>query len=1209
MNLSSKLVAALTALLMAVILVSPGSAAQSPTVTSLAPTTRTITQGGTSTFTVTINAIQPTETVIAITSSAPDVAFVPSQVMIPAGRTTALLPVTANTPGTAQIVAGLNGTSVTSSVTVTPAQPKVVSLLPPVTPVLLGASTTLTVTLSAAQPMDTVVTIAGAPSELVAGPPSVVVPAGQISAPVTIAAAGLGTAMVRASLNDSVAEAIIRIVAPAPSLSGLQPALLNLTSGASSQITATLNAVQATDITVALTVDKSTVLEAPAILLIPAGYLHAVFSVTGRAAGSAIVTATVGESSRKVTIQVIPPPPVVVSLVPNPFMLQQGATGSVTVTLNAAQPVETVITLTNTAPALLQVPRSATVPAGRTSAEFPVTGLASGEAVISAAATGAAVSATVQVLRPGPKVVALTPMAVTLPNGTPGVLRVTVSPAPSEPTAVALMSSTPTVAEVPMTVTIPAGALGADVPLATRRPGEATITATLNGGTAGALVTVTAAELMGLALSPPGLTVAVDESRAFQATGTFTDGTTQDVTAQAIWRSSEPTVATLSSGGVATGMAPGTAAMTATVGSLTARATVTVTAQRGRLSLSPAAATVGIGQSLALTVSLAAPGTEAVTVTLTPSGTGSLTVAPSVVVLAVGQTSAPVNVTGTGAGTVTLTASAPGRLPANSTITIGTAPGLPAGAPGRPLTGRVLSATDAKPLAGVRLTLAGQSTTTDVHGQFVFSGPPSGYQLVKIDHASLDAHRKRFKDGSLGGLMHADPVLVNISSEKLNALPDPIWVVQTHATLHPIVPGRKTDIRPAHIPGLTLSIQDGTTIRSEDGQTNSGVAITPLPPDRVPRLPESAAPRTVYLVSFERHGGGIPSKPVPMIAPNEAGADPGTRMQFWYYDKSPSPDPASHQWKLAGYGTVSPDGRSIIPDPGVGQPRFCYAYWTHYAATNITQKCPQDGQNCTAADPVDVTSGVFTLEKTDMVLPGVLPVHITRTYRSKAEGIGPFGQGASFNYDLYLTLVGSALRLQMPDMNRYLFSQEADGKYRNTSYPIFKGAAITRLGSTDELRWRDGTVYVFNTWGYLIEIRDRYNNKIEIIRDGSTSRIQQIKEPSGRALTFAYTTVKRGFSTFDVIASITDPLGRSVHYVYYVASNGRLSRVIDPAGGFTTYTYGEYSQQYYWNEGMLTITDARGITYLRNEYDTSGRVVKQTLADGGVYQFAYTTAG
>lgn len=52
---------------------------------------------------------------------------------------------------------------------------------------------------------------------------------------------------------------------------------------------------------------------------------------------------------------------------------------------------------------------------------------------------------------------------------------------------------------------------------------------------------------------------------------------------------------------------------------------------------------------------------------------------------------------------------------------------------GLPVTGRVLSATTAKPLAGVILTLAGQRVMTDDSGRFTFTQPPSGYQLIKLN--------------------------------------------------------------------------------------------------------------------------------------------------------------------------------------------------------------------------------------------------------------------------------------------------------------------------------------------------------------------------------------------------------------------------------------------------------------------------------------------
>lgn len=526
------------------------------------------------------------------------------------------------------------------------------------------------------------------------------------------------------------------------------------------------------------------------------------------------------------------------------------------------------------------------------------------------------------------------------------------------------------------------------------------------------------------------------------------------------------------------------------------------------------------------------------------------------------------------------------------------------------LTGYVLSADTGKPLHGVRVTVADHEALTDRSGRFVFSHPPLGQHLVTVDATSLEAHRTRQKDGSRGGVMHVDPVLVTIVSDNATALPDPIWVVQTHPILHPIAPDRRGTVRPSHLPGVTVEIPEHTTIRGRDGQPRTQMSITALSPDRVPRLPSRAAPRTVYLVSFETPGGGVSNTPVPFFAPNESGEDPGTRMELWYYDKASGPDPMSHQWKRAGYGKVSDDSRTIVPDPGVGQPTFCYIYWTAENVA-INPLCPSDGQSCSAADPVDVTTGAFTMQKTDMVLPGRLPVAITRTYRSQAGGIGPFGEGGSFNYHIQLAVVGTALRLQMSDFSRYLFSQDPDTKYRNAVYPMFKGAEITKFpNNTAELRWKDGMIYAFNAAGWLIEQRDRYNNRIQIIRDAA-NRVTEIREPSGRALTFTYTQVIRGHVSppFDVISTITDPLGRTVVYVYYVGSNGRLSRVIDIGGGVTTYTYGEYTQAYYWNEGMLSITDARGITYLRNEYDLNGRVAKQTLANGGAYTFAYTLAG
>ena len=41
---------------------------------------------------------------------------------------------------------------------------------------------------------------------------------------------------------------------------------------------------------------------------------------------------------------------------------------------------------------------------------------------------------------------------------------------------------------------------------------------------------------------------------------------------------------------------------------------------------------------------------------------------------------------------------------------------------------------------------------------------------------------------------------------------------------------------------------------------------------------------------------------------------------------------------------------------------------------------------------------------------------------------------------------------------------------------------------------------------------------------------------------------------------------------------------------------------------IVSITDPRNLTYLTNEYDAAGRVVRQTQADGGVFTFRVVSA-
>lgn len=114
-------------------------------------------------------------------------------------------------------------------------------------------------------------------------------------------------------------------------------------------------------------------------------------------------------------------------------------------------------------------------------------------------------------------------------------------------------------------------------------PGDATITASLQGQSAGGQVHVTAATLQTLSVSPLSATVNRGATEQFQVTGTYSDGTTVDVTEQVSWTSGNPAVATIDSTGLATGQSAGTTSIQASLSGVTAGASLTVQPSSGSL--------------------------------------------------------------------------------------------------------------------------------------------------------------------------------------------------------------------------------------------------------------------------------------------------------------------------------------------------------------------------------------------------------------------------------------------------------------------------------------------------------------------------------------------------------------------------------------------------------------------------------------------------
>lgn len=110
--------------------------------------------------------------------------------------------------------------------------------------------------------------------------------------------------------------------------------------------------------------------------------------------------------------------------------------------------------------------------------------------------------------------------------------------------------------------------------------GSATITATMNGVSGTAALTVTAPTLQSIAVTPSNDIVPVGTLTQFTATGTYSDQSTQDLTATATWASSNTTEATIAPGGLATALTINATPTTisATSGGVTGTTNLTVAA-------------------------------------------------------------------------------------------------------------------------------------------------------------------------------------------------------------------------------------------------------------------------------------------------------------------------------------------------------------------------------------------------------------------------------------------------------------------------------------------------------------------------------------------------------------------------------------------------------------------------------------------------------
>jgi RHS repeat-associated protein len=302
---------------------------------------------------------------------------------------------------------------------------------------------------------------------------------------------------------------------------------------------------------------------------------------------------------------------------------------------------------------------------------------------------------------------------------------------------------------------------------------------------------------------------------------------------------------------------------------------------------------------------------------------------------------------------------------------------------------------------------------------------------------------------------------------------------------------------------------------------------------------------------------------------------------------------------------VSPDAQQVVPDPGVKIYEFTGAMVSN--PNNAPPDGPPPGGCGQGGDPVDCYTGLFLLNRTDLALPGTIPISLTRTYRPRDTVSRAFGIGTNHLYDIFTigdTWPYTYQELILPDGGRVHFDRTSPGTsfsdavYEHHSSPTqFQGAVITYVGGRWRLRMKNGVeMYFADCEGCtsaraaaLVEYRDRWGSQIVIQRD-TNRNVTQVASPDGRTIDLTYDASNR-------VTQARDNSGRTVTYTY--DASGRLWKVTNAAGGIEEYGYDTSNR-------MTTVKKPNGTLMVTNVYDANGRVTKQTLADGGIFLFAYT---
>jgi trimeric autotransporter adhesin len=310
-------------------------------------------------------------------------------------------------------------------------------------------------------------------------------------------------------------------------------------------------------------------------------------AVTGLAAGSTVITATLNNISQTTTATITAPTISAISVTPEAMTLPIGISQQFTATA--------IYSDGSTVDLVSGVAWSSSSTAVAT---IDNTGLAStvaaGTTTITATVGALTDTASLTVVAAHLTSISVSPSTLSLATGTEQQFTATGN---FDDGSTQVLTSVQWSSSANNVLTVSSTGLGTAV-----AAGTSTVTATSGSISGIASVTVTSATLVSLAIAPVNSTMPNEANKQFTATGTFSDNTTQDMTQFVLWKSSNPAVAIINAGGLATSVATGISTIQASSGSVAQSTTLTVsTVALASITITPANPTIAKGTLLKFT--------------------------------------------------------------------------------------------------------------------------------------------------------------------------------------------------------------------------------------------------------------------------------------------------------------------------------------------------------------------------------------------------------------------------------------------------------------------------------------------------------------------------------------------------------------------------------------------------------------------------------